>query len=96
MALSIGVLAEDQITVGESVVRVKHFADPDTIVIEVITEGGVSEFVITKKSRIQILPDVFVFVGQGPNNTTNRLAFEAPRNIPIHRVPRPGRHAHRG
>lgn len=88
MALSIGVSVDDSISVGEGLIRVKQFVDPDMILIEVIDQNTTKEWLISEKERKEIMPNVFVFVGQGERGGTNRLAFEAPRRIAINRVPK--------
>jgi 5-methylcytosine-specific restriction protein A len=87
MALSIGVSAGDKIAVGDSVVEVRATNLPKRIIISV---NGGEEITVDENEThpVEILPDVQVFVGVGPgkHSTANRLAFKAPRVIPIHRI----------
>jgi len=53
--------------------------------ITVAIDGG-EDIVVTDRSKSKILPDVLAFSGIGANGNRNRLAFEAPRTIPIRRM----------
>jgi len=83
LALSIGISSGSKIKVGDHMVEVKTVAKPNLIVLSV--DGGPDQ-VISDQSRTEILPEVFVFSGVGSQGSGNRLAFEAARSIPIHRV----------
>jgi sRNA-binding carbon storage regulator CsrA len=80
MALSLGVKAGSKIQVGKHVVQIKDLTAPSYIVLSV--DGG-NDIVVSDQSRQEILPSVFVF-SAGEN--TNRLVFEAPREVLISRV----------
>lgn len=84
MALSIGVSQGSRISVGKNMVRVKSVARPNLIVLSV--DDG-PDVVVSDQAKVEILPKVFVFVGVGRSGTGNRLALEASRDIPIHRIP---------
>lgn len=83
MALSIGVTAGSRINVAGHIVEVKAIARPNLIVLTV-DEGP--EMVVSDQARTEILPKVFVFSGLGQSGGTNRLAFEADKVVPIHRI----------
>jgi sRNA-binding carbon storage regulator CsrA len=80
MALSLGIKQGSKIQVGKSVLEVKDLTPPSFIVLSI--DGG-NDIVVSDQSRQEILPDVFVF-SAGEN--TNRLVFEAPREVLISRV----------
>jgi hypothetical protein len=83
MALSIGVSAGSKIKVGKSMVAVQE-ANRRMVTLKV--DGGPTQ-IITEAERTEILPQVYVFIGVGPDSGMNsRLAFEAPRSIQIDRV----------
>lgn len=82
MALSIGVSNGSLIRVGEHRVLVKAVVNSTLLVVTV--DGG-QDITVSDKERVEILPQVFVFAGVGNGGVGNRLAFEAPRSIPIHR-----------
>lgn len=82
MALSIGVSVGSKIDVGNHRVKVKAILGPTLFLINV--DGG-EDITISDKERVKILEDVYVFAGVGGGGVGNRLAFEAPRSIPIHR-----------
>lgn len=83
MPLSLGVSTGDKLTVGPHDLSVKKVVNPTTIVISV--DDG-PEIIITEFERTQILRNVFVFAGVGANGNGSRLAFDAPRNVSIHRA----------
>jgi len=80
MALSLGVSVGSRIFIGDDILRV--IAMPSATILEVSVKG--KRFTVTDNERKEVLPDVFVSAGFGDGNT-NRLVFEAPRRIPIHR-----------
>jgi hypothetical protein len=84
MALSLGVSVGDKIAVGDTVVEVRAIHFPKTMVVMV--DGG-KEFTVDDNvgHSVEILPNVRVYVGIGPgkHSSANRLAFEAPKAIPI-------------
>lgn len=83
MALSIGVTAGSQIRIGKSVLKVVDITS-GLITVKV---GNGPLHVLSDKERAEVLPNVFVFVGDmRGRNTGSRLAFEAPRSVPITRV----------
>ena len=87
MPLSLGVSVGDKIAVGDSVIEVRATTVPKRITISV--NGGKEITVDDNETHpVEILPDVQVFVGVGPgkHSTANRLAFKAPRVIPIYRI----------
>lgn len=84
MALSLGVSVGDKIAVGDSVVEVRAIHAPKTMVVSV--DGGEAITVDDNKAHpVEILPGVRTFVGVGPgkHSSANRLAFEAPKTVPI-------------
>lgn len=84
MALSIGVSVGDKIDINGHLLRVKSLMqDPNVIIITI--DGG-PEFLVTDKDQQEILPNVKVQLGIGRTGGNNRLAFDAPRTIPIHRL----------
>lgn len=97
MALSIGVSAGSRIKVGGKTVHVRKILTP---VLLVLTVDDGDEILVSDKERVKIMPDVFVFAGVGSpkgdgQGVGNRLAFEAPRSIAIHRLEGRGRDASR-
>lgn len=82
MALSIGVTTGCKIDVGSHVVRVKAIFNPALLVLTV--DDG-PEITVTDKERVCLMPEVYVFAGVGATGQGNRLAFEAPRRIVIHK-----------
>lgn len=84
MALSLGVSVGDKIAVGNSVVEVRAIRFPKTIVVSV--DGGKEITVDDNLAHsVEILPKVRVYVGvgSGKHGSANRLAFDAPKTIPI-------------
>jgi len=84
MALSLGVSVGDKIAVGDSVVEVRAIHAPKTMVVSV--DSGAAITVSDNKAHpVEILPGVRTFVGVGPgkHSSGSRLAFEAPKTIPI-------------
>lgn len=80
MALLVGVSTGTRILVGKSVVTVRDIQDK----VMCLQVGNGPDIFVTNKERVEILPQVFVFVGEGHlPNTGDRLAFEAPRSIQI-------------
>lgn len=61
----------------------KSISSPNLIVVSV--DGG-RDIVVSELSKTEILPRVFVFAGVGQKGGTNRLAFDAPREIRISRI----------
>jgi sRNA-binding carbon storage regulator CsrA len=80
MALSLGIKVGSKIQVGDHEVLIKDLTPPSFIVVSV--DGG-NDIVVSERSRLEILPNVFVF-SAGENS--NRLVFEAPREVLISRV----------
>jgi hypothetical protein len=89
MALSLGVHKGDKIFVGAHCLEVRAITpSPDPAAGDLITvaiDGG-EEMVVTDRSKSNILPGVLAFSGVGAKGAKNRLALEAPRNIPIRRL----------
>jgi len=85
MTLSIGVSPGSRIQIGASVLSVVDTRH-GTITARV---GKGPEFLLTDLERTEVLPSVFVFVGghNGQSHGMHRLAFEAPREISINRIP---------
>ena len=85
MALSLGVSVGDRISVGTSIVKVRAIKNPELFVITV--NGGPNLSVNADKTHaVEILPGVRVFIGLGKNGNQNRLAFDAPKAVPIRRL----------
>ena len=55
----------------------------------VIGLDGGPDVVISEDHSQEILPGVFVLKGVGPSRAVNRLAFMAPKEIRISRIPSP-------
>ena len=83
VALSIGVKVGSRIAVGNHIVRVTDVLRADEMKLTV--DDG-PDILISDKQTVMILPEVHVFAGIGVNGVGRRLAFEAPREIPIHRL----------
>lgn len=86
MALSLGVSVGRKIAVGASVLEIRAIPDPTQMIIAV--DGG-KEIAVSDDAAnaVQVLPGVRVFVGLDTNGNRNRLAFEAPKSIPIKLLP---------
>ncbi|MFL6448804.1 MAG: hypothetical protein ACJ746_14105 [Bryobacteraceae bacterium] len=82
MALSIGVKQGSKILVGEHQLEVHSITSSNDIAVSI--DGG-RQIVISPYAKTQVLPDVYLRSGIGSARNTKRLAFEAPRNIPIAR-----------
>lgn len=83
MALSIGVKAGSTLKIGTAVLCVKQIVTPTVMVVSV---NGGPDITVTETEKVNILPEVFVSAGKGGKAAGNRLAFEAPRYIGIHRI----------
>jgi hypothetical protein len=90
MALSLAVHQGLKISIGNHCLEVKAIMPPlrtdEANQIVVSVDGG-EEILVTERSKTMILPEVFVFSGRGATGNTRRLAFEAPKQIVIHRLP---------
>lgn len=88
MPLSLGVKKGSKVTVGDAMVEVREIVSLSEIHVSVNNGPAV---VITNAERTEILPGVFLQAGrdEGAGHSTKsytRLAFDAPRSIPINRV----------
>jgi sRNA-binding carbon storage regulator CsrA len=81
MALSLGIKVGSLIHVGEHAVKVLSVSAD---IIEISVDGG-SPVLVTEQKREKILDEVYVSLGVGSTGTGSRLAFDAPRSIPITR-----------
>ena len=85
MTLSLGVSVGERISVGDSIVKVKAIKNPKLIVVTV--NGGPGIIVNDNKAHaVEILPGVRLFTGLSKNVSRIRLAIDAPKSIPIHRI----------
>jgi hypothetical protein len=84
MALSIGVHEGSKVMVGGSILSVLDIASSTHVSVEF--KG--KTFLITDAARTKVADDVFISCGskQQKHERYSRLAFEAPRDIPISRV----------
>ena len=86
MALSLGVSVGERISVGDSIVEVRAIHSSKLMVVAV-NDGPDIKVNDKKADAIEILPGVRVFTGLNKNgNESSRLAFDAAKSIPIHRV----------
>ena len=83
MAWTVGIQVGTVIDVGNHAVEVTDIQF-STVVLLV---DGRKTLVITADERTEVVPDVFVFVGEGESALPGRrrLAFEAPKNIKLTR-----------
>jgi hypothetical protein len=89
VALSLGVHKGDKILIGDHCLDVRAITpshDPDSGDLITITIDGGEDILVTDQSKSRILPEVMAFSGVGASGNRSRLAFEAPRTIPIRRV----------
>jgi hypothetical protein len=83
MALSLGITVGQRIAVGRSIVQVTAIKNPELMLVSL--DGGPTIAVHSNKAQaVTILPEVRLFVGLGKKGKSHRLAFEAPKSIPIH------------
>ena len=89
MALSLAVRKGDKISIGDHCLEVKAIMPPPRAnaasPIIVAVDGG-EDILVSEESKTKLLPEVFVFSGLGHTGNKRRLAFDAPRNIPIRRL----------
>lgn len=87
MALSLGIGVGSRISIGGKTLTVLDAMRGQSILVEV---DGVCH-VVTDQCKVEVLPQVFVFFGAPTTTLQNfnglRLAFEAPREIKIVRLP---------
>jgi len=85
MALSLGVSVGERIAVGDSIVEVRAINGSKRMIVAV---NGAPEIEVTddKADAVEVLPGVRLFVGLDRDGNRNRLAFDAPKSIPINRV----------
>lgn len=92
MGLSLGVKEGARIRIGEDPAAVVHVEKVSSKLVKIsVTAGHLPQvFDIVATERKLILPNVYCQLGkvdaQGGQSYT-RLVFEAPRSIPIERVP---------
>lgn len=81
MALSLGIKVGSLFRVAKASVRVKSIGPGQRAVLDV--DGR--EFMVTEEEATEILPQVMVSMGNNPSSSPkgSRLAFQAPRSIPI-------------
>jgi sRNA-binding carbon storage regulator CsrA len=69
--------------VGDHTVEVRAIVRSTIIIISV---DGEHDLTISDNESVEILPNVRVFAGVGRGGTGNRLAFDAPKEVKIHRL----------
>lgn len=86
MALSIGVRGGKRVRIGKHILTILEVIAPDKV--RVAFNGR--EFLVTDLERVKLMEDVYVSCGKADNvvyEAYTRLAFEAPREIRIERIP---------
>jgi hypothetical protein len=68
------------------VIAITPSQDPGAGDLITITIDGGKNILVTDQSKSIILPEVLAFSGVGASGNRSRLAFEAPRTIPIRRL----------
>jgi hypothetical protein len=81
MAWAVGIRNGTEITVGDHCLRVVD-AHPKAVAVR-IDDGP--PIVIIAEERTEVLPEVFVFLGESQSVGRLRLAFEAPQSIRLKR-----------
>lgn len=72
-------------TVADKPFQVKELREPDMAIL--LDRQGI-EYTVTDDMSEEIVPDVFVSLGSSNNKARSiKLAFDAPREIPIWRKP---------
>jgi len=83
MALAIGVTKGTKIRIGNMMLKVIDIVAGKCV--RVAVDNG-APILVTDSERTPLAPNVFVSMGKSSSTSGSRLAFEAPRAIPIERI----------